>query len=447
MRNPLLRLTPIFLLLLTTLAGCAGLPVTLAAPTPFPTTQAPAPATQPPAVATAAPELPAFTGSYPGGSGLTAGTPLTVNQVAFFDATTGWASGQVDGEPYDRVFASADGGQTWNDRTPPDAFAAVPQDSAGLIAHFASPTHAWIVYSHEMYLEGAAEPLVWYTGDGGTTWTPSQPLSLADLPQEHFYPSDLGFLPNGQTGWLLAHLGFGMNHDYVAVFQTDDGGQTWRRTLDPFSFGEAQGCQKTGLAFSDPNTGWLTGSCAGLASELLFYATYDAGQTWFAALPDVPPGQPADLYHPADRPTGCGLTQVNYADPRALVLTLSCADYDQDGALSAWLLTGRSAGSSWTANPLPLPYAGFSFAGPARVWMLATAGDTPNAGSVLYFSEDGGATWAWVSEVPFQGTPVFVDEQRGWVSGAQAERRLFARTLDGGRTWEPLAPVVAAKGE
>ncbi len=99
---------------------------------------------------------------------------------------------------------------------------------------------AWVTYAIGGGTPVPTQPVVWHTTDGGATWTASQPLDVTGL-AEIYVPSELQFVA-GQTGWLLVHVGAGMNHDYVALYRSTDGGATWTRILDPYNDGGIQSC-------------------------------------------------------------------------------------------------------------------------------------------------------------------------------------------------------------
>jgi len=175
------------------------------------------------------------------------------------------------GEGSDHVLTTADGGQTWRDVTPPEP--APKEGNLAAQGYFADAGAAWVIYhsQNEMVIPAAA--LVWRTQDSGQTWQPSLPLDLQGL-NEFYSPSDLVFA-DSQNGWLLVHVGAGMSHDYVALFRTQDGGQTWARLLDPYGDSGIQSCQKNGLVFPTAQNGWLTGDCGGVMAGAFLFQTAD----------------------------------------------------------------------------------------------------------------------------------------------------------------------------
>jgi photosystem II stability/assembly factor-like uncharacterized protein len=193
---------------------------------------------------------------------LATGQPANIVRVNMLDASMGWAVGHPANDPSEYLLRTSDGGQTWVDVSPP-VDAGTPW---AVTAFVLDEDHAWATFADPAAppLANGAPQVVWRTQDGGQTWTASQPLNLSEA--EYAAPSDLLFVDT-LRGWLLAHVGAGMNHDYVMLFVTSDGGQTWERIADPTSTSPTNlpmSCTKTGLGFLNPETGWVTGDCHGV---------------------------------------------------------------------------------------------------------------------------------------------------------------------------------------
>src|SRR5574341_277921 len=314
MKRPLLTrsawLVTVVAVLLTGCGSPAAEPPTLAAtqppPTPAPTltpspaspTRAPATQLSPspspaPSTATpiASPTAPASTPETGGPASnpiahLTAGQPVTVTAVHMLDANTGWAvAAGGTGDPDDHLLRTTDGGATWRDVTPPENNDPSAPLAKAAIGFFLDAGTAWVAYYDRTAGPAVVSPVVWRTTDAGQTWAASQTLDVSD--GEFYSPSDMVFV-DGRTGWLLAHAGAGMMHDYVFVFATSDGGQTWNRIVDPFMDTLPQSCGKTAMIFADAQTGWVTGDCQGVQPGAPYLQkTVDAGRTWQAV--ELPP--------------------------------------------------------------------------------------------------------------------------------------------------------------
>jgi hypothetical protein len=87
-----------------------------------------------------------------------------------------------------------------------------------------------------------------------------------------------------------------MDHRYVALYRTVDGGKTWERIIDPGSPNSADlhTCCQSGMAFADDQNGLVTFS-QGPRTAVVVDWTYDGGSTWQSQqLP--PPVQPPDRF-------------------------------------------------------------------------------------------------------------------------------------------------------
>ena len=265
----------------------------------------------------------------------------------------------------------------------------------------------------------------------------SAELSLEGLPTEHFYPDRLGFLDD-RHGWLMAHLGAGMSHDYIAVFLTGDGGQTWRRVLDPERTPTLMACAKTGLAFADPLDGWLAGDCPGLMPGLFLYSTRDGGETWQPVSLPIPPGQPADLF--GGNNAGCGVPGLAYTGADAVLFSVRCSSYN-GGKASAWLYAAQ-AGGAFSARALPKPYGNIQFLNPQEGWFIGAASSDPTTPGEIYHTTDGGLTWKLVLVTGWQGRPHFIDSNTGWVVARTGEQYALVYTANGGVLWEEINAVI-----
>jgi photosystem II stability/assembly factor-like uncharacterized protein len=404
-------------------------PTSTVAPTavPEPTNTREAP-TLLPATETPLPPPPVFTG--PVLSRFESGQSVTITSIRMQDAVNGWAIGGW-GEGSDHVLITADGGQTWRDVTPPEP--APTEGNLAALGYFLETRTAWVLYHGQNEMAIPTTVAVWRTRDGGQTWQSSLPLDIQGL-NEIFWPSDLVFADE-QNGWLMAHVGAGMSHDYVALFRTQDGGQSWTRLIDPYGDSEIQICQKTGLVFPSAQNGWLTGDCGGVMAGAFLFQTTDGGQSW----------QPVTLPDPADAPrllsdssSGfCGTQSPVFTSPQAGKLIVRCMDTTQDPYVTQfYLYTTSDGGATWVPASSPAGTLAFE------------AGDTGWAlGRDLFHTTDGGQTWTKVKTVNWDGQFSFVSDTLGWaVARAETDtgtRIALVQTTDGGKTWTIIHPVIA----
>ena len=425
-----------------TLAACDGPDATL--PTPQPTTALPTHTAPPPVTTTATPlpqatptkaesptEAPTPEANTPPINSLAPSEPITLSHIYMLDATGGWAIGQGGEALDDHILKTNDGAATWEDVTPPQ-----PLDVAASLGQAAAPFFldgdtAWVTY-YDRTAGPLSIPLaIWRTDDGGESWAASAPLELPGTADYHQI-SDLYFADKG-TGWALMHLGVGMSHDYMAVYGTTDGGATWDRLIDPDADGGlAMSCGKTGMAFANESTGWVLGDCGGVVPGTPYlYRTDDGGQTW--ALSELPaPADVPTLFESDNFDYACGANWLGVLSRTESVLIVRCLDYNAS-ANQGWLYTTDDGGETWSANALPGTYnnVGFiinaDFLSLAEGWIVS---DGDAGGGYLQHTTDGGATWTLVKKLGWIGQLNFVDSQTGWaVAQACPDADCFTRLV------------------
>ncbi|MHC4091443.1 MAG: glycoside hydrolase domain-containing protein, partial [Planctomycetota bacterium] len=170
--------------------------------------------------------------------------------------------------------------------------------------------------------------------------------------------------------------------------------------------------------------GWVLTDAA-----LLF--TRDGGASWSA----MASGQRLD-----------GVTDAFFLD--ASHARLAGVDSDRlvvlDTADGGATWSEQQVGASALASGQVYARAQIRFLDGAHGWLLGKVA-TSAAFSVaeLLRTTDGGETWERLPRPPAAGRFVFVDAQRGFMTGAPVSERLY-RTLDGGRSWQELRLAVSA---
>jgi photosystem II stability/assembly factor-like uncharacterized protein len=121
------------------------------------------------------------------------------------------------------IYVTADGGQTWTPRSTPEQF---PQAS-----DFVDADDGWLLIADSLNAGAAGSPNLYVTHDGGTTWTSLQvtelPNTTSPLPSTNLGGLSLDFVTT-QLGWaappwIPSEQGFWADE----LLQTTDGGQTW----------------------------------------------------------------------------------------------------------------------------------------------------------------------------------------------------------------------------
>jgi len=381
-----------------------------------------------PSVTTIPPTIPAPSPTptlEPTPAGLAISQPITITTIQMVDPVTGWGIGRTKGSA-DRLVKTGDGGATWGDVTPAQAFPTGNEPTAAL-GFFKNADQAWAIYSSSPGEALPAAEVIWRTNDGGKSWQASQPLDLSGL-NENFWPSHLQFVDD-QNGWLLAHVGVGMNHDYVALYQSMDGGATWTRLLDPYNDGGIQSCYKNAMLFTDARHGWLTGTCNGVAAGVLIFRTADGGHTWETVNLPQPSGK-ASLF--TDLGVECSSEYPVFLTSQEGFLAVRCSHYAPNPADTlTYLYSTQDGGELW--KPVAYPGGALKF----------FDGRTGLAfGKEIYQTKDGGESWAKISVVSWEGAFTFPDQQRGWAVARSDDQVALVSSQDGGQYWTLLEPLL-----
>lgn len=194
--------------------------------------------------------------------------------IRMIDASTGWALAG----PH-CVLRTEDGGVHWRNVTPPTMPPTV--DGQEPAAFSLTSLAAWVAVSSPTSkgssMTGPVQ--VFRTADGGHAWR-SVTFRTGDVFQITFV--------NPRTGWLIAYLTGGMMSDLVEIFRTLDGGMTWVKvasagdeTMPPGvpSSGLPRSGKKSGIGFVNATTGWLAGYTP-QPDFVYLYETHDGGRTW-----------------------------------------------------------------------------------------------------------------------------------------------------------------------
>ncbi len=364
---------------------------------------------------------------------LTAGKKIDVTTIRMLTTKEGWAIGGLN-KSSDHVFRTQDGGQTWRDVTPPEPVAGADEKLAAL-GFFKDATHAWVAYGPEG--QGPIPPFVfvWSTHDGGATWNYSSiPTSVSS---EAFSPWYLNFA-DYQHGWLLVYLGAGMNHNYVVLFVTRDGGTTWTDILDPLNdLSGIQSFPKTGMIFVDAQTGWLTRDGNGVDMTPHIFRTPDGGVTWKRIDLPAPAQEPGFYDHWV-----CSTHSPNAFSAQTVILAMKCLDTNTFKTEQDYLYSTNDSGGTWKTYPLPADTIlgqGLWFLDPQTGLVL---------GSKVYRTTDGGKNWTLFSILSWDGQFSFIDPNNGWAVARNQDKgeiALVRTSPNAGKwdgRWDILTPVV-----
>jgi photosystem II stability/assembly factor-like uncharacterized protein len=362
---------------------------------------------------------------------LVPGTEVAITTINMMDAKRGWAIGTAATDPNDHILLTADGGTNWKDVTPPEGM----DTTGGKVAtvFFKGTDTAWVIYSSNVLQSPPAGATVWKTTNAGADWTASQPIVLPGN-MEFFSPGYFSF-PDDQHGWLLVHGGAGMSHDYIYVYGTTDGGESWFSQVDPIN-SDATGAfpsmslWKTGMAFADTQNGWITYENGGVAPGLTLFSTANGGYSWGERSLPAPESQ-ADLF--TNQNYSCGSYNLTFLDAQQGSMVVTCLMGAGD-LKKSWIYHTSDGGVSWQSSPLPV--AGGDL-------QLIDSKNGYYVGGNIFRTTDSGKSWVTVIPVKWGGQPEFVDMTNGWIVAEKDTEKALVQTNNAAVNWSILKPKIS----
>ncbi len=351
------------------------------------------------------------------------GQAVSLDHIWMIDVDHGWGIGGATPESADHILRTGDGGQTWQDVTPPEPQPEDGQEKTAIGAFLDSDT-GWVIYAYRQF-HIIPQANVWSTQDGGATWTPSAPLAIGAL-FEFFSPSNLTFI-DPQHGWVMVHAGAGMMHDYMSLYRTVDGGRTWDEVVEAGG-DQIQVCPKTGMAFADADHGWITRDCGGVMDGAFVDVTFDGGSQWSSVQLPVPSTEP-HLFNSGA--AACAVSSPWLFSPEQGALAVRCVTGPSATDVHPFLYTTSNSGSTWQATRYP--------GGDLRFFDQQTA---LGLSRTIALTRDGGRTWKRLKTVNWDGQFSFVDVQTGWAVARDQGQVALVKTVDGGRTWQEINPAI-----
>lgn len=349
-------------------------------------------------------EIPAF--SAP------AGIPLF--SIRIFPDGQAWAANWNQTALYHTV----DAGLTWTDVSPADAISGA---SGGFYSFFLDGSTAWLS------LPQFESSSLLHTTDAGATWTATALDFPAGNPQ---------FL-DSQNGFLLSRLDAGAGSEYVAIYQSADGGLSWEQRFrhepgmaDPSL---PAGGQKSGFVFPNLNNGWVSGS-EPINDFVYLFRSVDSGVNWVLQDISLPDDAIGAMFE--------SLPPVFFSAAEAV---LPLRAYLPDGDMRTMFYRSTDGGETWTFLNGVLPPANhFVFVDSENWWLLGE--------SSLFRTRDGGTSWEDLSgALPAGFIPLnldFTDANNGWMLVSPAgdveyESNYLFHSADGGASWELLPALLA----
>jgi len=290
-----------------------------------------------------------------------------------------------------------------------------------LSASFVSATTGWVLATPcADQVQTCRTIVVLRTSDGGRTWSGAH---APGVPPADMYQ---GTPPANAVGTILftsARAGWAFG---PALWQTSDGGITWRKMRGP-------GGPVRDLAVAGDRVLAVTSRCGdgGSACTFRVYAAPDGSDVWRAV-----PGATA---------TGVRSAQLVMSGDVAYMFAVT------GEAGKPVLLGGPVNGSAtWQPRPDPCPgaWSGALAAAPGG-WLFLGCGSEPGAGNQVktaYLSDDGARSWRKVVSPPFGGYLAGASMSPGGTIFLSGERMDVYISWDRGHSWHESPSLENAAG-
>jgi hypothetical protein len=356
------------------------------------------------------------------GSGSAATTDTSDDMIAQVQLVTDQTGWEVTN---DHLQWTTDNGGTWKDITPDGVVAGAIEG-----VWFQDEGAGWLVAADPATADDTAvSSSVYHTADGGASW------QRAELPGDG--PGGTAYIDftTRDDGWVMIHDNSGSSVSLGELFQTTDGGATWRRLPDPPIGGK--------VSFTSASDGWLAGGPVG--DEL--YRTTDGGNQWNRVSVELPTGF-RDRSPSYDTPTffddANGVLPVTLASPNS---DASVAYYTTGDGGESWSLAATEPTNSIVVGPAGVPTDIVSL----KSWVQVD----PNGNKVTAVTGDSAQATTTRSDDLDSGSEdtQWTDSKTGWdlasdvecLNGKQDchETTELLSTSDGGATWDTVDSAIA----
>ena len=209
----------------------------------------------------------------------------TVGKVQFVSATEGWIN--TDGGS---LLHTTNGGSTWNIVTPFASDVVFTMSDPAFNMQFVNSSTGWVMKTYGSDYSSAAGAVVYYTTDGGTSWSKSLVSgNSGDV------GAQLQFI-DASNGWATT---YNTSTYQGKLYKTTNGGVTWT-----YVGTMPETDENTQFYFISTTTGWMLkiNDNLGNVPEFSISKTTDGGATWTSQYMD-------NTSHGVYTQEGCGAIQ------------------------------------------------------------------------------------------------------------------------------------------
>jgi photosystem II stability/assembly factor-like uncharacterized protein len=368
-------------------------------------------------------------------------TAIDILDLVMINGAEGWGIGKIPQGEGKIVVRTSDGGVNWKNVTPYEAIYANVGKDVEISTYFLDANRAWILFWETNQWTPQTGMDVWMTADGGVTWNSSK-LPVTGYTIQYFNNAAIGFI-DASIGWIFANLGKNQDREYIGLYTTHDGGESWTLRVSSDSINLPSKGGKNGAVFRNALEGWISGSNTRDEPDTFLWQTTDGGNPWTKVNLPKPEGDniPTDLF--SSGAYTCSLTTPKFVDFQYQYAwtKMTCTGGSLEKALSVIYWT-YDAGKSWRTMQLPKADGSLEFYGIYQGWYSQLADPGATSDYEILYTSNGGVDWNVISRTAWKSKLHFITPVIGWGIVEYQGRNAMVKTEDGGFTWSQILPMV-----